>query len=191
MAKPAHEPQWVLNVARHLFKMHVPVPPGASSEFSEAASYGFHFAQIAAVHDRHFTGPHKLSRQKAQKVVAMCKPVLRLITHEVVIALSNRPLHEAANYLRGFASGIDYYLQGQQKAQSGQRDPVASTNAWAVYHALWTNRQHIAEFESVREIYDWLKERYGENVVGELSRFSMLCSRVGLTLRGRGRPRKN
>lgn len=48
----------------------------------------------------------------------------------------------------------------------------------------------IADCQSIAQLHAWLTRVLGPNRAGHLKRTEKICQRLGLKLKGRGRPRK-
>lgn len=170
--------------------MLVPVSHSASDAFTEGASVGFHFGQLAEIHDRHAIGPHKLSDAQAKQVVEACKSKLHELSMRLQTVLTNRPVKEISDYTKGFGEGISLYIEGDAAKLSGSRVPIGATSAWKVYYLMLQNQEKVASFHSLPEFYEWLCSQLGDQQAGDFERVKSICKRIGLSFRKSGRPRK-
>jgi hypothetical protein len=77
------------------------------------------------------------------------------------------------------------------KGPSGNEDGSLNfTDASQIYLVLFLYQHHIMTFTSMTDLYAWLCRSFPRSQVGEKKRIELLCSRIGLRFRGRGRPRK-
>ncbi len=103
-----------------------------------------------------------------------CKEALAQSSHE-----------EASAFFRGFSKGIA--RKGMDKFS-----PVRSTTATEIYQKLFCCWGEVSQLKSVSELRSLLIQTgVKEQMLRDPKRLEKICERIGLKLRGRGRPRKS
>jgi hypothetical protein len=98
------------------------------------------------------------------------------------IKMNDLPAADAASFFAGKSQGI----LGPSGADDGSLHETSATKIYLLLILAWPT---VSELPSVSVLHDWLKSRLGPRVVGEKRRVEKLCERMGLRLRGRGRPK--
>ena len=87
-----------------------------------------------------------------------------------------------------FSEGLTMGLKGPSQTDDSK---LKETDATEIYILLFLFWRQIIEFKSVTQLHHVLCLLMGKNRVGEKKRVETICRRIGLRLRGRGRPIKS
>jgi hypothetical protein len=135
------------------------------------------------------TGTKSLTPMEKDEADKQCKvffektvPDINIAAQQALMGSMNLPQMEMGEFMRGFQVGI----QGAS-IESFLAHQEFTTIVYN--HLLWGWRV-VEKLESVTELRNWLLQRLPEIHVGSETRIKKLCLRIGLKLRGRGRPRK-
>ena len=195
-------PDWVVNVLLQLAKVYF---PGVKIEkrtrctsFVMGAIMGHGMAMAKQMTPDRLAILHKLAtggkatpftaaeevqaRKGGQAMFGETVPAILTAGKEALAGAVDLPPDEMAEFMRGVDMGV--------KGASFESFKAHFDFTTAVYVILLNNWPAVEKLGSVRELRNWLLERLPESQVGSESRIKRLCSRVGLKLRGRGRPRK-
>jgi hypothetical protein len=88
---------------------------------------------------------------------------------------------DARDFQRGLMRGMDLKPDDLATSRTFQRN----TRTYWVLALMWRTWMKC---KSLREIHDYLCKGVGENRIGNFKTFEKLCKKIGLRLRGRGRP---
>ena len=100
----------------------------------------------------------------------------------VSVKLNELPYSQAVQFADGQSKGM--------LGPSGRADgELAETDATKIYLLLMIFWETIITFQSVAVLHRFLVLLLGRNRVGEKERIGKICERIGLKLRGRGRPK--
>ncbi len=178
-------PIWVQNVQRRLTKMQITFGPKATPNFIEAAMFGYRFAYFRYGRDVQPPGTDAKSRKEAKENKEGCEVLMERLAAHMHYTVIERPIEESAEFLRGFAHGIQCHQEG---ISNPKRRPKAATTAWEVYDTLYRNQSEVSALRSPRQVHDWLCSKLGAQVVGDFDRTKKLCDRLGIKFVRRGPP---
>ena len=198
----ATPPDWVVNVLLQVAKVYFPgvkidkttrctaLVMGAIMGHEMAMAKQMTPDRVAILHKMAtggkvtpFTGAEKFeARNRGQAMFVETVPAILTAGKEALAGAVNLPPDEMAEFMRGVDVGV--------KGASFESFKAHYDFTTSVYMILLSNWPAIEKLGSVTELRNWLLERLPEINVGSESRIKKLCSRVGLKLRDRGRPRK-
>jgi hypothetical protein len=151
---------------------------------------GFAKSQAAAVMDRAVAA---MTQQQAQELEAVNKPYeegmakqlanREKIASECLALIGTATVQEQAEFL-------DAYRTAMLRAEKGFDVGSFGTTATPVYVLLILSWQSVERLPSIGALHKACQARLGRDRVGSLKTFEKLCQRIGLKIRGRGRPSK-
>jgi hypothetical protein len=188
--------QWVDNIYKRIFDISLPLKKNANVEFIAAALRGYSFASLRLEFENKASDKSKISQN--------IESHLRCITG----AAKTWPVSDVRNYLSGFAYGI--------KCQETSLLDSNSRLTWAIAKAFVENQTKVNQFikqkATVEKLACYIADfvpRSGGLTYGEffrknsnddldgkspqitfLKNFPVICNRLGIPLRPRGRPSK-
>lgn len=216
---------WMEKIYENLFEKILPLKKGVSLEFYDAAIFGYAYSAIRRERTERLEAceslpPESEQRQVHEELARIYEPTLNACRCRMTEVLADWKLPEAADYLKGFAYGIEC-----QHREEGWT-PSAMTETLQIYKALLRQRFAVENLTrqnaTASEIGELIAKyavmsggmtyaQYFETcekvaqdrpVVGPgdekdkekkkfLKFFEKICERIGLPLPQRGRPRRN
>lgn len=212
MGGDEQRPDWVLKVLVEVMKVHMPgvkmTKAKMNTHFGMGALMGYMLTMakvlkpesVSSLVAREIEDKMKFSTS-AEKCKAKCEAEKKIRMHlgsflpdettlsavmttaqQALMSLVNLPANEMAEFMRGLEVGT--------KGASFESFKAHKEFTTVVYSHLIMGWREVEKLGSVTELRKWLLDRMSAIDVGSESRIKKLCSRIGLKLRGRGRPRK-
>jgi hypothetical protein len=204
---PDSPPAWTEKICEILFEKILPLKKNTSIEFLDAAIFGYAYAAISRkLAERASSSPATAEREVFEELRKHYEPTLDVCRRRVTEALADWKLLEAADYLKGFAYGIE--CQHREKSWM----PTATTETMQIYKAFLRHQQEVQsltrENATARTIGEHIAKRatksdgmtytqyFEKNPNSEakekfLKFVEKICERLQIPLPARGRPRKN
>jgi hypothetical protein len=135
---PDAPPEWVERIHEQIFEKVLPLKKNMSIEFLDAAIFGYSYAAISrelAWHGRATPGTEE--REVYEEHRTHYEPTLGACRRRVAEVVADWKLSEAADYLKGFAYGIEC-----QHREEGWT-PSATTETLQIYKALLRHQDHV------------------------------------------------
>ncbi len=208
---PNAPPEWVEKIYERLFEKILPPKKGMSVEFYDAAIYGYALSAIQRERTARLEAckslpPKSEQRQVHEELARTYEPTLDACRRRVTEVLADWKLPEAADYLKGFAYGIE-----RQHREEGWI-PAAATETLLIYKTLLRQRRTVenlirqnATARQIGELITQHATKSGGMTYAEyfqkhpnsehretfLKTAQKIFERLGIPLPPRGRPRRN
>ena len=147
---------------------------------------GYRFAYFRRGRDMQPPGTDAKSRKEAKENKEGCEVLMERLAAHMHYTVIERSLAESAEFLRGFAHGIQCHQEG---VSNPKRRPTAATTAWEVYDTLYRHWQEVNNLRSVPQVHEWLCAKLGKPMVGDFERTKSVCRNIGLRFYQRTAPR--
>lgn len=208
MGVDQNPPDWVLKVAVEVMKVHIPGLKMTKSSLNTNSGMGALMGYLLTMGK--VLKPESLSSLLASEIKSKTKystlaekceaekkfrkrmgkflpdeTTLSAVTttaQQALVSSVNLPPNEMVEFIRGFEIGA--------KGASFESFKAHREFTTLVYSQLFMGWREVEKLGSVTELRKWLLDQMLAIDVGSESRIKKLCLRIGLKLRGRGRPRK-
>ena len=199
---PKGAPDWLDNIYLEFSKLVYPGKPFSKrkKEWSPTdlgAFLGRHYAMGALVEGQIPLGPKTEAELAQPKIAALAHSLLEganaqrgsflSLVSEVCATALQRPHAEALAFFKAFARGAEI----KPDAFASEYRLTRTIRIYAVLWTIWPVIQMRPDLvPSVGALYRLLLRGIPEKDLGDFKNFEQLCRKIGLKLRGRGRPRK-
>ena len=196
-------PIWVQNIEREIATVMFPVanvkkttkltPKGMGAMIGHTCGYGVWLMEILEAIPNEVEGgklasklaPQQLERGENSLVSIFDDyyPALRRLAKRALCSAVDQSYEDMAEFLLAYSQAFSRKPKTRNASEIGN-------SATAIYFRMITQWRSVNAMNSVHELHQWLVKHFGPYRVGDLKRIEKICSRIHLSYRRRGRPKR-